>query len=49
VTVPFEEAIVGYRPDTERATVYWWHFVRQSDGSLTPGDVRTIEVMLPVP
>jgi hypothetical protein len=35
VTVPFEEAIVGYRFDTQRATVYWWHFVQQPDGSLS--------------
>ena len=49
VTVPFEEAIVGYRPDTERVTVYWWHFVPQPDGSLTPDEVRTIEVILQAP
>jgi hypothetical protein len=49
VTVPFEEAIVGYRSDTKRATVYWWHFVPQPDGSLTPDEVRTIEVILQAP
>jgi hypothetical protein len=49
VTVPFEEAIVGYRSDTERATVYWWHFVPGPDGSLTPDEVRTLEVIFQAP
>jgi len=49
VTLPFEEAIVGYRSDTPRATVYWWHFVPQPDGSLTPDEVRTIEVIFQAP
>ena len=49
VTVPFEEAVVGYRSDTERATVYWWHFIPQPDGSLTPDEVRTIQVIFPAP
>jgi hypothetical protein len=49
VTVPFEEAIVGYRSDTKRATVYWWHFVPQPDGSLIPDEVRTIEVIFQAP
>jgi hypothetical protein len=44
VTVPFEEAIVGYRPDTEHALVYWWHFVQQPDGSAAADEVRTLEV-----
>jgi hypothetical protein len=44
VTVPFEEAIVGYRPDTEQALVHWWHFVQQPDGSAAADEVRTIEV-----
>jgi hypothetical protein len=44
-TVPFAEAIVGYRPDTERAIVYWWHFVPQRDGSFGADEVRTIEVI----
>jgi hypothetical protein len=46
VTVPFEEAIVGYRPDTERAIVYWWHFVPQRDGSFGADEVSTTEVIL---
>jgi hypothetical protein len=49
VTVPFEEAIVGYRSDTERATVYWWRFVAQPGGSLTPDEVRTIELVFQAP
>jgi hypothetical protein len=44
VTVPFEEAIVGYRPDTEHALVHWWHFVQQPDGSAAADEVRTLEV-----
>jgi hypothetical protein len=49
VTVPSEEAIVGYRSDTERATVYWWHFVPQPDGSFAPDEVRTTEVIFQGP
>lgn len=49
VTVPFEEAIVGYRSDTERATVYWWRFVAQPDGSLSPDEVRTLELVFQAP
>lgn len=49
VTVPFEEAIVGYRSDTEQATVYWWHFVSQVDGSIAADEVRTIEVIIEAP
>jgi hypothetical protein len=49
VTVPFEEAIVGYRSDTQRATVHWWHFVPRADGSFTADEVRTIEVMVKAP
>jgi hypothetical protein len=45
VTVPFEEAIVGYRPDTRRAEVYWWHFVAQPGGSYGADLVRTLEVV----
>lgn len=45
VTVPFEEAIVGYRADTERALVYWWHFVPQRDGSVAADEVSTVEVI----
>jgi hypothetical protein len=46
VTLPFEEAIVGYRPGTERALVHWWRFVRQSTGGIAADRVRTIEVVL---
>jgi hypothetical protein len=46
VTVPFEQAIVGYRAGTARATVYWWHFLPQPDGSVAPDEVRTLEVSL---
>lgn len=49
VTVTFEEAIVGYRPETERATVYWWHFVPQLDGSVIADEVRTMEVAFEAP
>jgi hypothetical protein len=45
VTVPFDEAVVGYRPETRTAEVYWWHFVRQPDGSLAADQVRTLEVV----
>jgi hypothetical protein len=44
VTVPFEEAVVGYRPDTELVLVHWWHFVQRGDGSAVADEVRTIEV-----
>jgi hypothetical protein len=44
VTVPFEEAVVGYRPDTELVLVHWWHFVQRGDGSPVADEVRTIEV-----
>jgi hypothetical protein len=49
VTVPFEEAIVGYRSDTERALVYWWHFVPQVDGSFIADEVRTMEMIVDAP
>jgi hypothetical protein len=49
VTVPFEEAIVGYRFDTQRATVYWWHFVQQPDGSFSSDQVRTVELAFQAP
>jgi hypothetical protein len=42
VTVPFEEAVVGYRPGTELVLVHWWHFVQR--GSAVADEVRTIEV-----
>ena len=45
VTVPFEEAIVGYRSDTERATVYWWHFVPAAGWLPYPGRGAHIEVV----
>jgi hypothetical protein len=45
VTVPFTEAIVGYRTDTRRAEVYWWHFVAQPNGSVAADQVRTLEVV----
>ena len=44
VTVPFEVAIVGYRPETDLVLVHWWHFVQRGDGSAVPDEVRTIEV-----
>jgi hypothetical protein len=44
VTVPFAEAIVGYRPETERILVYWWHFVQRADGKPEADLVRTFEV-----
>jgi hypothetical protein len=44
VTVPFDEAIVGYRPETELALVHWWHFVQRGDGSAVADEVRTVEV-----
>ena len=44
VTVPFEEAVVGYRPDTKRVLVHWWHFVQRGDGSAAADEVRTLEV-----
>jgi hypothetical protein len=44
VTVPFDEAIVGYRPDTRQALVHWWHFVQRADGSVAADEVRTLEV-----
>lgn len=44
VTVPFEDAIVGYRADTRRAEVYWWHFVQRPDGSVAADQVRTLEI-----
>ncbi len=44
VTVPFDEAIVGYRAETERALVHWWHFIQQGDGSVAADEVRTLEV-----
>ena len=46
VTVPLEEAIVGYRPDNERALVHWWHFVQRGDGSVAADEVRTLDVAL---
>ncbi len=45
VTVPFEESVVGYRPDTELALVHWWHFVQRGDGSVAADEVRTVEVV----
>ena len=45
VTVPFDDAIVGYRSDTRRAEVYWWHFVQRPDGSVAADEVRTLEVV----
>jgi hypothetical protein len=45
VKVPFAEAIVGYRTETQRAEVYWWHFVPQPDGSVAADQVRTLEVV----
>ena len=47
VTVPFEQAIVGYRQETERALVYWWHFLRRPDGSVQADKVRTFEIVFP--
>ena len=44
ITVAFEEAVVGYRPDTKRALVHWWHFVQRGDGSVAADEVRTLEV-----
>ena len=44
VTIPFEEAIVGYRPDTRLALVHWWHFLQRADGSVATDEVRTLEV-----
>ena len=44
VTVPYEEAVVGYRPGTELVLVHWWHFVQRGDGSAVADEVRTIEV-----
>ena len=44
VTVPFEQAVVGYRSDTELVLVHWWHFVQRGDGSAVADDVRTVEV-----
>jgi len=44
VTVPFEESVVGYRPDTKLALVHWWHFVQRGDGSVAADEVRTVEV-----
>ena len=44
VTVPYEEAVVGYRPETEQVLVHWWHFVQRGDGSAVADEVRTIEV-----
>jgi hypothetical protein len=46
ITVAFEEAIVGYRPETELALVHWWHFVQRGDGSAVADEVRTVEVVL---
>jgi hypothetical protein len=48
VTVPFEEAIVGYRRDTRQALVHWWHFVQRADGSVAADEVRTLEVAFQV-
>jgi hypothetical protein len=45
LTVPFNDAIVGYRSDTRQAEVYWWHFVQQPDGSVAADEVRTLEVV----
>lgn len=44
VTVPFEDAVVGYRPDTRHILVHWWHFVQRGDGSVAADRVRTLEV-----
>jgi hypothetical protein len=44
ITVPFEEAVVGYRPGTDLVLVHWWHFVQRGDGSAVADEVRTIEV-----
>jgi hypothetical protein len=44
VTVPFEEAVVGYRPGTELVLLHWWHFVQRGAGSAVADEVRTIEV-----
>lgn len=44
VTVPFEEAVVGYRPETRLVLVHWWHFVQRGDGSAVADEVRTLEV-----
>lgn len=44
VTVPFDEAVVGYRPGTELVLVHWWHFVQRGDGTAVADEVRTIEV-----
>jgi hypothetical protein len=44
VTVPFEEAVVGYRAETKLVLVHWWHFVQRGDGSAVADEVRTLEV-----
>jgi hypothetical protein len=44
VTVPFEEAVVGYRPETKLVLVHWWHFVQRGDGPAVADEVRTLEV-----
>lgn len=44
VTVPFQEAVVGYRSDTKLVLVHWWRFVEGGDGSVAADEVRTLEV-----
>lgn len=44
ITVPFEDAVVGYRAETKLVLVHWWHFVQRGDGSAVADEVRTIEV-----
>lgn len=44
ITVPFQDAVVGYRADTRRILVHWWHFVQRGDGSVAADEVRTLDV-----
>jgi hypothetical protein len=44
ITVPFEEAVVGYRSETKLVLVHWWHFVQRGDGAAVADEVRTLEV-----
>jgi hypothetical protein len=46
VTIPYHEAIVGYRLDTARATVFWWHLLPQPDGSVVADEVRSLDLRL---
>jgi hypothetical protein len=40
VTIPFSE-IVGWKPESEEAILYWWHLVQVRDGKYVFDSVRS--------